>query len=347
MQEDDPRQIEEIMLSLGYVSETDLAQALARRLRLEYIELTDSDVDRGLLTLIDQKVLRRHGSVPLRMQDGRLAVAMSDPKDIYALEDLRMISGHPITPVVATKADIQQVQNKLFALGKDVSEFLEESADDPSIQSSEEIDLGADAGPDEAPIIRLVSSILQQAVGEGASDVHIEPQAQEVTVRFRVDGVLREVMSVPRKLQGGVVARLKVIASLNIAERRIPQDGRFSVRVGGSKVDLRVATLPTAYGEKIVLRLLDTSNVEANLRKLGFADRDFEKYEEIFTRPYGTILVTGPTGSGKSTTLYATLNELNSPERNIITVEDPVEYQVAGLNQIQIKVFRNTTVSSF
>ena len=346
IQENDPRNLGETMISLGYVSEMDLAQVLARRLRLEYIELTDSDVDRGLLNLIDQKVLRRHGSVPLRMQDGRLAVAMSDPKDIYALEDLRMISGHPITPVVATKADIQQVQNKLFALGKDVSEFLEESADDPTTQSSEEIDLGADAGPDEAPIIRLVSSILQQAVGEGASDVHIEPQAQEVTVRFRVDGVLREVMSVPRKLQSGVVARLKVIASLNIAERRIPQDGRFSARVGGSKVDLRVATLPTAYGEKIVLRLLDTSNVEANLRKLGFADRDSEKYEEIFTRPYGAILVTGPTGSGKSTTLYATLNELNSPERNIITVEDPVEYQVPGLNQIQVNPRAGLTFAS-
>jgi type IV pilus assembly protein PilB len=346
MQEKDSRQIGEIMISLGYVSEADLAQALARRLRLEYIELTDTDVDRGLLTLVDQKVLRRHGAVPLRMQDGRLAVAMSDPKDIYALEDLRMISGYAITPVVATKADIQRAQNKLFALGEDVSEFLQESAEDSIGRDEGEVDLGADAGADEAPIIRLVSSILQQAVGEGASDIHIEPQAQEVTVRFRVDGVLREVMSVPHKLQNGIVARLKVIASLNIAERRVPQDGRFSVRIGGSKVDLRVATLPTVYGEKIVLRLLDTSNVEANLKKLGFSTNAFEKYEEIFTRPYGAILVTGPTGSGKSTTLYATLNELNSPGRNIITVEDPVEYRVPGLNQIQVNPRAGLTFAS-
>ncbi|HZY65525.1 MAG TPA: ATPase, T2SS/T4P/T4SS family, partial [Rubrobacteraceae bacterium] len=259
MQERDPRQIGEILVSLGYVTAVDLAQALARRLRLEYIELSDNDVDRGLTTLIDQRVLRRHRAVPLRMEDGRLVVAMSDPKDIYALEDLRMISGYPITPVVATRPHIEQVQNRIFALGEHVSEFLEETASDSVVQDAGEVDLGADAGPDEAPIIRLVNSVLQQAVGEGASDIHIEPQAQEVTVRFRVDGVLREVTSIPHKLQSGIIARLKVIASLNIAERRIPQDGRFSVRIGGSKVDLRVATLPTAYGEKIVLRLLDTS----------------------------------------------------------------------------------------
>lgn len=346
VQESDSRPIGEIMVSLGYLTAADLAQAVARRLRLDYIELSDSDVDRGLMTIIDQRVLRRHGAVPLRVEDGRLAVAMSDPKDIYALEDLRIISGYPITPVVATKQDIQRVQNKLFAMGEGVSEFLEEAAGDSVDQDEGEVDLGSDAGAEEAPIIRLVSSILQQAVGEGASDIHIEPQAQEVTVRFRVDGVLREVMSVPQKLQSGITARLKVIASLNIAERRIPQDGRFSVRVGGSKVDLRVATLPTAFGEKVVLRLLDTSNVEADLRKLGFADEAFEKYEEIFTRPYGAILVTGPTGSGKSTTLYATLNELNSPGRNIITVEDPIEYRVPGLNQIQVNPKAGLTFAS-
>lgn len=346
IKENDTRPIGEILVSLGYVVEQDLAEALARRLRLEYIELTESDVDRGLLTIVDQKVLRRHQAVPMRIQDGQLVVAMFDPKNIYALEDLRMISGYPITPAVATKSDIQRVQNKLFALGKDVSDFLQESAEGSFEGDEGEVDIGAEAGADEAPIIRLVSSILQQAVGEGASDIHIEPQAQEVNVRFRVDGVLKEAMSVPNKLQSGIVARLKVIASLNIAERRVPQDGRFSVRVGGSKVDLRVATLPTAYGEKIVLRLLDTSNVEADLKKLGFSDEVFRKYEDVFTRPYGAILVTGPTGSGKSTTLYATLNELNSPERNIITVEDPVEYRVAGLNQIQVNPRAGLTFAS-
>ena len=346
-QQSDPdyRQVSEILLSLGYVTRTDLAQALARRLGIKFVELGDKDVDRGLLSLVDEKVLWRHRAIPLRMEAGRLTVAMSDPTDIHALEDLRMISGHPIKPVVATQEDIRRAQTRLLALGGEVSEFLEEAASEPVLEDESEILLGADAGTDEAPIIRLVSSILQQAVGDGASDIHIEPQAREVTVRFRVDGVLRKVMSVPQKLQGGITARLKVVANLNIAERRVPQDGRFSVRVTGRKIDLRVATLPTAWGEKVVLRLLDTSNVEADLTKLGFSPEAFRRYEEIFRRPYGAILVTGPTGSGKSTTLYATLNELNSPESNIITVEDPIEYRVPGLNQIQIKVFGDTTDS--
>ncbi len=348
IQENDPksRPVGEVLLSLGHVTRTDLARALARSLRLEFLELGDEDVDRGLLNLVDHKVLRRHRAVPLRMEDGTLVVAMGDPTNIHALEDLRMISGHSIKPVVATREDIQRTQTRLLALGGGVSEFLEEAALEPVSEDESELVLGADAGTDEAPIIRLVSSILQQAVGDGASDIHIEPQAREVTVRFRVDGVLRKVMSVPQKLQDGITARLKVVANLNIAERRVPQDGRFSVRVTGRKIDLRVATLPTAWGEKVVLRLLDTSNVEADLKKLGFSPEAFERYEEVFRRPYGAILVTGPTGSGKSTTLYATLKELNSPESNIITVEDPVEYRVPGLNQIQVNPKAGLTFAS-
>ena len=336
----------DILLSLGYVTKTDLAQAVAQRLKLNFVELTENHVDRGLLTMIDQRVLRKHGVMPVRVMDEHLFVAMSDPKDLYALEDLRMISGYPVTPIVTTAEDIRKVQGKLFVLGEGVSEFLEEAALEEFVDDQGEMLLGEGVGADEAPIIRLVSSVLQQAVGERASDIHIEPQAREVKVRFRVDGVLREVMSIPQKLRSGVIARLKVIADLDIAERRIPQDGRFSVRMNGGKIDLRVATLPTAYGEKVVLRLLDTANVEADLTRLGFSDEYFESYEKIFKRPYGAILVTGPTGSGKSTTLYATLNELNSPERNIITVEDPVEYRIPGLNQIQVNPPAGLTFAS-
>ena len=184
--------------------------------------------------------------------------------------------------------------------------------------------------------MRLVTSILQQALAEGVSDIHVEPRARQLAVRMRVDGVLREVMSVPPRLQSGVIARLKILAELDIAEKRLPQDGRFSVRLGGQKVDLRVATLPTVFGEKVVLRLLDTANVDVDLQGLGFAPEQLSRYEDVFHRPYGTILVTGPTGSGKSTTLYATLKDLNTPEKNIITVEDPVEYRMAGINQIQV-----------
>lgn len=346
IQEGDPRDIGEILLSRGYVSKADLMWATAQRLGLEFIKLRDSDVDRSLLTIVDQRVLRKHGVMPLRVQDERLHVAMSDPKDLHALEDLRMITGYQVTPVAATHEDIRRVQNKLVSMGEGVSEFLEEAAAAGEAESDEEVQLGIGASEDEAPIIRLVSSILQQAVGEEASDIHIEPQAQEVKVRFRVDGVLREVMSIPKKLRNGMVARLKVVADLNIAERRVPQDGRFSVRVGGNKIDLRVATLPTAFGEKVVLRLLDTASVAADLTKLGFSEEAFERYEKVFRQPYGAILVTGPTGSGKSTTLYATLNELNSPENNIITVEDPIEYRIPGLNQMQVNPKAGLTFAS-
>jgi type IV pilus assembly protein PilB len=346
MQKHDPREIGKILLSLGYVSKVDLAWALAKRLRLDFIEVTKRDVDRSVVSLVEQKVLRKYGVVPLRLENRRLVVAMSDPTNIHALEDLMMISGYPVTPVVAVEEEIQRVLNKLFAMTEEVSEFLEEAGRETVEEDFGELELGVGVSPDEAPIIRLVSSILQQAVGEGASDIHIEPQAREVAVRMRVDGVLREVMTIPPKLKSGVTARLKIIGNLDIAERRVPQDGRFSVKIGGHKIDLREASLPTVYGEKVVLRLLDTSNAAVDLTELGFPPRVYEQYEEIFRRPYGTILVTGPTGSGKSTTLYATLNELNSPEKNIITVEDPVEYRMQGVNQIQTNPKAGLTFAS-
>ncbi|MDQ3317235.1 MAG: Flp pilus assembly complex ATPase component TadA [Actinomycetota bacterium] len=335
LQREDRREIGRILLALGYIGKADLARALAERLRLEYVEITERDVDRAAASLVDPRVLRKYGAMPLRLDGGRLVVAMSEPNNFYALEDIRMISGYPVTPVVGVRDEIQKVQNKVYAVSAEVSELLEGSADGFDVEDIGELELGNETA-DNAPIVRLVSSILQQAVGEEASDIHIEPRARELAVRMRVDGVLREVMSVPSRLQNGVVARLKILANLNIAERRVPQDGRFSVRLGEQKVDLRAASLPTVFGEKVVLRLLNTSTIEVDLKGLGFAPEALEQYREVFQKPYGTILVTGPTGSGKSTTLYATLGELNSPEKNIITVEDPVEYRMPGVNQIQV-----------
>jgi len=346
LQKDDPREIGQLLLSLGHVNKEELAQALAQRLRLNYIELTERDVDQGIASLVEQKVLRRHRVLPLRLENNRLIVAMSDPTNIHALEDLMMISGYPITPVVALEEEIQAVHNRIFAMSEEVSEFLEEASRETVEQDRGELELGVDASPDEAPIIKLVSSVLQQAVGEGASDIHIEPQAREVAVRMRVDGVLRETMSIPPELQSGMISRLKIIANLDIAEKRVPQDGRFSVKLGNQKLDLRVASLPTVYGEKVVLRLLDTSSARIKLTELGFSPKVYEKYEEIFRRAYGAILVTGPTGSGKSTTLYSTLNELNTPDKNIITVEDPVEYRMHGINQIQTNLRAGLTFAS-
>ena len=324
-----------VLVSLGYISHRDLAQAQAARFRLGFMELTENDVDKSVIALVEQKVLRKYNVMPLRIENNRLVVAISDPTNIFALEDLTMLSGYPITPVVALEEDITTVHNKLFAFGEDVSEFLQEASRANFEQDIGELDLGVESSPDEAPIIRLVSAILTQAVGDGASDIHIEPQPGEVMVRMRVDGVLREAMTIPPKLQSGVVTRLKIVGDLDIAERRVPQDGRFSVKLAGQRIDLRVVSLPTVYGEKVTLRLLDTSHATVELPELGFLPKTYRDYEEIFRRPYGTVLVVGPTGSGKSTTLYATLNELNTPDRNIITVEDPVEYRMRGVTQIQ------------
>lgn len=336
IQREDSREMGQILRSLGYITKADLARSLAKKFRLEYVEITERDVDREAAAVVDRRVLRKHGVVPLRIEGGRLIVATSEPSNFYALEDLTMLSGYPVTPVVAVDDEIERVFNKVFAVGAEVTNLLEAAAGETGVEDYGDLEIGIEASPDEKPIIRLVSAILQQAVAEEASDIHVEPRARELAVRMRVDGVLREAMSVPPKLQGGVIARLKILANLDIAERRLPQDGRFSVKLGGHKIDLRAATLPTVFGEKVVLRLLDTTSVEVDLLKLGFAPKALERYEEVFRRPYGTILVTGPTGSGKSTTLYATLKELNSPERNIITVEDPVEHRLGGVNQIQV-----------
>jgi type IV pilus assembly protein PilB len=330
-----PQEVGRILLSLGYVDESDLAKALARRLRLEFTELTARDVDRKLVGLVDRKVLRRYGMLPLRMESGRLVVAMRDPTNLHALEDLRMLTGYPISPVVVVESDLRRAFGELFGIGDEVADLLEEAAAESPAQDREDVELREDQGASRAPTIRLVRSILLRAAGDGASDVHLEPRGGDLAVRFRVDGVLREVMSVPPALQSGVIARLKVLASLDIAERRLPQDGRFSVKLDDRKMDLRVATLPTTFGEKVVLRLLDNANLHADLRGLGFSPKMLQRYEAVFRRPYGTILVTGPTGSGKSTTLYATLEELNTPQKNIITVEDPVEYRMRGINQVQ------------
>jgi len=324
------------LLSLGYVKQSDLARALARKLGLEFIELSIDDVDPDTACLVDKKLLRRYGMLPLRVEDGRLVVAMRDPSNLHALEDLKMLSGYNIDPVVVAADDLRRVSGRLFGEGDEVADLLEEASTESHAEERDDVELRGYPGASGAPTVRLVGSILRRAAGDGASDVHLEPRGAELAVRFRVDGVLREVMSVPPALQGGVVARLKVLASLDIAERRLPQDGRFSATVEEGKLDLRVSTLPTTFGEKVVLRLLDNADLRTDLGDLGFSRDVLRRYESVFRRPYGTILVTGPTGSGKSTTLYATLGEINSTEKNIVTVEDPVEYRMRGINQVQV-----------
>ncbi len=315
--------------------EVEGARELAGRLGLEFVELSEVEVDPRAAGLVDRQVLRRHTALPVGFGDGKLVVAMRDPTDLHAREDLVMLSGYDVRPVVADGEDIGLTSNRVFAAAEEVTGLLAGAKAGDEGARGGVVELGG-ATVGEGPVVRLVGSILQRAIVAGASDVHLEPGAGETGVRYRVDGVLRRVMTVPGGLQDGLVARIKVLADLDIAERRVPQDGRLSVKLGSQRAEVRVATLPTVFGEKVVLRLLDTSSVEADLRRLGFEPAMLREYEKVFRRPYGTIFVTGPTGSGKSTTLYATLGEIDSGEKNIVTVEDPVEYRMPGVCQIQV-----------
>ena len=279
-QKEDRRELGKVLVSLGFISERDLAQAQAQRLNLGYVDLDDAGVDRRAAKLVPEKALRKYGALPLYSEDGQLVVAMSDPTNLHALEDLRIMSGRPILPVVVTEEDLQRVLNRVFEAEEQIADVSEVNADG-DVGDPGELRLGVESGPDEAPVIRLVNSILQRAVSEEASDIHLEPQPQELVVRLRVDGTLRTLMSVPPNLQNSVTARLKVLANLDIAERRVPQDGRFSVGLRGTKVGMRVATLPTVHGEEMVLRLLDTSSLQVDLAKLGFSSDDLRRYREI------------------------------------------------------------------
>src|SRR5882724_4232816 len=307
--------IGQLLVEDGAVTEAVLMGALARQLGLEFVDLAEYPIDRGAVGLLPEAMARRLLALPVTWVEDRLVVAMADPGNVLAVDDLRAVTGSEVTIVVATRTQLSEAIDRFHRLDAEVDEVAQIAADEL-------------AEDDDADVAR-------EAVDDGASDTHVEPTEHDLRIRFRVDGVLHEVMHSPRSIQGGVISRLKVMADINIAERRIPQDGRISLNVAGKPVDLRVATLPTVYGEKVVMRILDKAQARLSLPDLGFHPESHARFAACYTKPYGTILVTGPTGSGKSTTLYATLNILNDEKKNIITVEDPVEYRLAGINQVQ------------
>jgi type IV pilus assembly protein PilB len=342
-QKTDGRKLGEVLVADGRITRDQLARAMAIRMGVDVFTLADG-VDPAVARLIDQKSARRYQAVPVRLEpDGVLLVAMADPSNVFAIDDLRILTRHDIRPALASPDEIQTLLGQTSRIDAVVADLVQESGgDDGGPQDQADI---ADAS-DDAPVVRLVNSLIARAVDERASDIHFEPQAKEMVVRYRVDGVLRTVTSVPFRLANGVASRVKIMADLDIAERRAPQDGRVGLTVGGRALDLRVATLPTVYGEKIVTRILDKSNVLMTLAELGFAKDVLAKFEACYTRTYGAVLVTGPTGSGKSTSLYGALNQLNSTDKNIITVEDPVEYRLAGINQVQVNPKAGLTFAS-
>lgn len=332
-----------VLVDQGLLTEAQLVAALAEQIGLGFVDLTDAPVDATAVAKIPASVCRRHNVLPIGWDGGKLLVAMADPGNVIALDDIRQMTRMDVQPIVATRDDIVQAINRYCRSDDELDELSSSLVDSANVED----DLSSMTEvTEDAPIVKYVNLLITQAISDRASDIHIEPTEKELRVRYRIDGVLHEVMKSPKSIAGGVTSRLKIMADIDIAERRIPQDGRLSVTHNGRKIDLRVATLPTVWGEKVVMRILDNSTAQMALSDLGFSDHNFNRFKTSYVKPYGMILVTGPTGSGKSTTLYATLNIVSKPEINVITVEDPVEYRIPGINQVQVNAKAGLTFAA-
>jgi type IV pilus assembly protein PilB len=325
---------ERLLLGQGAIDADQLSRALAERYGLDHVDLANYQVDMAAANLISVNTARRYRALPVGFVDkGTLLVAMADPTNVLAVDDIQIATAFACHVAVAADEDIDALIGRLNTLQSAVSEAVTEGeAEADELAEVSEMEVGAE----DAPVIKLVYSILGQAVGEGASDVHFEPGEDQMRVRFRVDGVLREAAHVPKRMINAVVSRVKIMSDLNIAEKRVPQDGRVSITVEDRRVDLRITTLPTQRGEGATIRILDKDNAQRSLDELGMDGTARQRFADSFHQAYGAVLVTGPTGSGKSTTLYASLQEINDVERNIITIEDPVEYRLDGINQINV-----------
>src|ERR1700760_1867106 len=321
-----------VLVEQGVLRHDQLPRVVAGRFGLDYVDLAVFDLDMGAVTLLNPDASKRYQAVPIGFsEDGTLLLAMADPTNVLTIDDVAMMTGRRVKPVAASVEDLNLLLARLARMDDSIEDIVEEEVD-----ADEEQDLQVDEGDADAPIIKLVHSIVAQAVQQGASDIHVNPEEGDTRVLFRVDGVLSPAATVKRKMAMGVVSRIKIMADLDISEKRVPQDGRFALTVDGRRVDIRVVTLPLVYGEGVVMRILDKGAVIQGLESLGMPQQPMEHFTAAIKKPNGAVLVTGPTGSGKSTTLYAALNELNDGERSILTIEDPVEQRIAGIKQMQI-----------
>jgi type IV pilus assembly protein PilB len=322
---------EQVLMADSVVSTDQLARATAEKFGINYIDLSTFEIDMSVATIISAEKARSYEVLPVRQyEDGSVLVAMANPANVLALDDLKLMLKKELRPAVAAPDDLAGAFTRLTNLDDAVTEAFDEDDDDEAVQ----LDVRESAS--DAPVVKLINSILVQAVTVGASDLHFEPEGKEMRVRFRVDGVLQRATTVPRKMVSGMISRLKIMADMNIAEKRVPQDGRVALRVGAVAVDLRVVTLPSVFGEKVVIRILDKSSTQMTFDDLGMDGIAGDRFRTGFMSPYGAVLVTGPTGSGKTTSLYAAVNQLNTIERSILTIEDPVEYQLNGISQVQV-----------
>lgn len=327
----------EILVDLKFVTEQDILQILSQQLGIQFVDLNSCLIDLQVAMSIPEHVAYKHHILPLRKEDdNKLVLAMVDPLNLLAIEDVEILTGSEVEPVISRAGEIEKKLSEIFQEKDSVEKIVKDLDSQYNIQGEDLTASTEEEDIDSIPVVRLVNSLLQQAVRGRASDVHLEPQEKEVFVRFRVDGVLMEKMIWPRHLYSAIVSRIKINADMDIAERRVPQDGRSKVRVDKEEVDLRISTLPTIFGEKVVMRILRKDSIALQLEELGFSSKVLPMITDLYKKPYGMLLVTGPTGSGKTTTLYSILRELSSVEKNIITVEDPVEYQLPKINQVQV-----------
>jgi type IV pilus assembly protein PilB len=323
-----------VLLARGAISAEGVAVALAERHGLDYVDLSIFNVDMAAANLVTPHVAKRHEALPIALVgEHALLVAMSDPANVHAVDDIAILTGYQIRVAVTTSEDIANVVARLSRVGDVVHRDEDEEL---ALHEGGDSVVELHESADDAPVVRLVHQLVGQAVEEGASDLHISPDGHDLRVRYRVDGVLRDVTAVPRRLAAGVISRMKIMAELDIAEKRVPQDGRVGLTVDGHRVDLRVVTVPTVRGEGVVMRILDKEAVVMDLEQLGMAEAELNRFSRSYTQSHGAVLVTGPTGSGKSTTLYAALSDVNTADHHIITIEDPVEYQLDGITQIQV-----------
>ncbi len=332
------------LLHAGIVDREQVVRAAAEAVGLRYVEVSDYSVNASAVAVLPADFARRSSVLPLGWEDGELLVAVSIRQvgNLDLKDDVTRLTRSPVRFAVASKTEIDTKINKVYRAGDELDDLSSNLVNDEATT-----DLSAlTEVSDEAPVVRFVNLLITQAISDRASDIHIEPTERDLRVRYRIDGVLHDAHRSPKHIQNGVISRLKIMADMNIAERRLPQDGRLSVSHQGRKVDLRIATLPTVWGEKVVARILDNSQAHLGLADLGFSEANYQRFAESYNKPYGMILATGPTGSGKSTTLYATLNLLNKPDVNVITVEDPVEYRLAGINQVQTNTRAGLTFAS-
>jgi type IV pilus assembly protein PilB len=356
----------EILTDLGFISEHNIATFLARQLQIPFIEIDKQLIDNESVQLLPGDIARRIVAIPLYKDKEALVVAMADPLNIFGVDDIRKTTSREIRQVVATRSDIMKAIDRYYSM----SQHIEAAAIDFAGEMMAGRETGDIAGPapEDAPIVKMVSMLIAQAIMDRASDIHIDPEGKTIKVRYRIDGVLREVRTLPREMHSPIVSRIKIMSNMDIAEKRMPQDGRFQARVthsdsgpvvtavfhersalrmdGDTTVDIRVSTLPVIQGETVVMRILDRSHVILTLEGLNFSPNMLERYQRMISRPYGMVLVTGPTGSGKTTTLYASLNSIDRKANNLVTVEDPVEYQIMGVNQVQVNPKSGITFAS-